>query len=682
MTRITVLKVGFSIFALAIVGRAVQLQLLGDERLEKLATRQFSSKLTTLPRRGNIFDRNGEGLAISLKVHSIFFRPELLRKDLKTRERNRLLYNLAQILKMPVEQLSSKARSDKGFVWIKRQLTPSEEQAIKDRGILDYGDGVGLAEETKRHYPNKELGAHVLGAVGVDGQGLEGLELLYEGILTGERVRISSNKDAMGRKIFRDDKGLLAFKDGASLVLTIDKAIQYEAEKALHNAVTDYQAKAGTIIVAEVESGEILAMANYPTYNPNSPRGASADSRRNRAITDSYEPGSTFKPLLMGYALDRGKSPKTKIYCEKGSFKVGDRTITEAETHEKYEWLTYGEIIKHSSNIGVAKLALELGPSNVSQLADRIGLGKRTEIDLPGEAGGSFSKKELFSPVRLANVAFGQGLTVTPLQMLTYYLAIANGGLWVQPKIVKAILNEDPESLERGAIRWKLGHRFDTVKTRRVFNPQTTQQLTSMLEGVVEEDGTATKAQLDEWPVAGKTGTAQKVDPETHRYSRSKYMSSFIGFAPAKRPTLAALVLLDEPTKKYYAGEVAAPTFREVMRASLLRERVAPIDGAARTQQLANQSSLDLISAETLSAPQKYSKRDGAAELPTSPEQNAQAQIRLPSLAGLSVRETMRMIGGQPLDIEVVGSGILREQSPAPGVWLEPGSKVRLVFAE
>ena len=677
MTRIKFLKVFFFVFALVIVGRAVQLQVATDPRLERLANRQFNSKVTALPRRGLIFYRNGEGLAISLKVRSLFFRPELLRKELTRSERLRVLFNLSQILHIPVEQLSAKARSDKGFVWIKRQLTASEEEAIRGRALLDFGDGLGLAEETKRFYPNKELAAHVLGAVGVDGQGLEGLELLYEAILTGERARISSNKDAMGRRIFKGDKGLQAFKDGQSLVLTLDKAIQYEAEKALTLAMSDYQAKTGTIIVAEVETGEILAMANYPTYNPNNPKSASPDSRRNRAITDTFEPGSTFKPLLVGYALEKGHSPKSKIYCEKGVFKVGDRRISEAESHEKYEWLTYGEVLKYSSNIGAAKLALELGAGGVTQLIDRLEIGRRTEIDLPGEAPGSIDRKQLSSSVRLANVGFGHGLTVTPLQMLTYYLALANGGYWVQPKIVKAILSEDPDSLERGAIRWKLGHRFDTLKTRKIFSPQITTALTDMMQGVVEEKGTGTQAQLVEWPVAGKTGTAQKVDPETRRYSRSKYVANFIGYAPAKNPKIVALVLIDEPMKKYYAGDTAAPVFREVMRASLLRERIAPIDSSAQILKIANRASLQQISIDALSATNKQD-----LDAPNTAEQNDRSQIRLPNLTGKTVREVMKLIGEQPIDIEVIGSGILKTQVPPAGQWLESGAKVRLIFSD
>ena len=685
LTRINCLKLVFITFSVAIIARAVQLQLFTDPRLERMAQRQFSSKLTALPRRGLIFDRNGEGLAISLKVHSLFFRPELAKKEMSKSERTRVIFNLSRAIHMPTNILAGKILSDRGFVWVKRQLTPGEEQVIRDNGTLDYGDAIGLAEETKRFYPSRDLAAHVLGSVNVDGQGLEGLELFYDGILTGERMRISSNKDAMGRKIFVDDHGLLAFKDGQSLVLTIDKAVQYEAEKNLRMAIEEHQAKAGTVIVAEVSTGEILAMANYPTFNPNDAKIPSSDNRRNRAITDTYEPGSTFKPFLVGLALEKGRTPKTKLYCEKGSFKVGKYKISEAETREKYEWLTMGEIIKYSSNVGAAKLALELGAGNLQQIMERMGIGQRTEIDLPGEVPGNFSVKGLNTPVRLANTGFGHGFTVTPLQVLTYYLSIANGGRWIQPKLVKAVLSEDPDSLERGSIRWKLGHRFDTIRTKKIFSPQIATELTRMLESVVEEKGTGTQAQLTDWPVAGKTGTAQKVDAATHRYSRTRHIATFAGFAPSRDPKIVALVVLDEPQKHFYAGETAAPAFREVMRASLLREQVPPVDSGARIQQLANRTSVSQLT-DALSAmkktPTNHSLAETNAALTDRPTRNEKLQIRLPDLHGQTLREALRTVGEQNLEIEVSGTGLLKEQFPAAEQWLEPGSKLRLIFQQ
>lgn len=673
--RVQFVKWFFLCFALIIVGRAVQLQLWTDPRIARLAQRQFTSKLSILPRRGLILDRNGEGLAMSLQVQSLFFRPELLRKELNRTERKRVLGELQKILKLPSNAILQKFNSAKGFVWVKRQLSEKEAKEVREKGMLEYGDGIGMAQETKRFYPNDELAAHALGSVNVDGQGLEGLELYYDSLLSGERIRIASQKDAKGRRLFRDDKGLVALKDGQSLVLTLDKTIQYEAEKALQFALQEYQAQAGTILIASVETGEILALANAPTFNPNESRNASLAARRNRAITDTYEPGSTFKPFIVAHALQRGKTVKSKVYCERGQMVIGDRKISEAEAHEKFEWLTLGEILKFSSNIGAAKLSLEMGPAVLGNFMEKLGIGRKTNIDLPGEVGGLFDRKGLKVPIRMANTGFGHGFTVTPLQMLTYYLSLANGGTWVQPRIVKAVLNESPSSLEKGEIRWRLGYRFDKGERRPLFDPKITQEVAAMLKEVTTEKGTGMQAQIEEWPVAGKTGTAQKIDPQTKKYSRSKYIASFAGFAPADKPQLVAIVIIDEPKKAYYAGSTAAPVFRQVMRASLIRERVQPRADATRRLQLTNrnsvqeiQKSLNVKDAKTLSGIEKEKVRV---------EGN---QVFLPSLKGMSVREVFEVLENIPLDVEVHGSGVLVEQHPSYDAALEKGSKLKLIF--
>ena len=676
-SRIIIIKLLFFGFAGAILLKTAFLQFGGDQRLERLSQRQFNSKVTSLPRRGQVFDRNGEGLAISLKVRSLFVRPEILKKDLTRSERQRLNHNIAQVLHVPLEQIQNKTSQDRGFVWIRRQLTETEEKNLKSRGILELGEGVGLAEETRRFFPNKDLASHLLGYVNVDGDGIEGLELFYNEILNGEQTRVASNKDAMGRKIFRDDKGLLAFKDGQSLVLTIDKGLQYEVEKNLKSTIQELQATAGTVIIAEVQTGEILALANYPSYNPNFPKQAYPDQRRNRAITDSYEPGSIYKPFLLALALENGKSPKSKVYCEKGLFTVGDRKISEAETHEKYEWLTLQEILKFSSNIGSAKITLELGAQKYTDMAERLGVGKKTEIDLPGEVSGSFKPNELKSPIRLANVGFGHGFTVTPIQALTHYLTIANHGVWIQPKLVKAILSEDADSFEKGAIQWKLGHRFDLLKTKQIFSSQISKQISQMLQTVVEAKGTGTKAQLAEWPVAGKTGTAQKIDSKTKKYSKTKYISSFAGFAPAQDPKIVAIVVIDEPKKKYYAGDTAAPLFKEVMKSALLRQKVTPLFESKEIIELTNQSILEKIKDE--SAPIQETSSISATRKELIREAG-----KMPNLSGLTLRESLKVLDGidtgQNFELEVSGTGTLTEQIPTADADLEKVKKIKLYF--
>ncbi len=672
----------FAVLILSIFVRAVWLQTTNDPRLEKLANRQFKSKISALPRRGLILDRNGEGLAISLKAHSLYVRPKLFLKTIDAPLRSQMLKSISKITNIPLPNIQAKLKSNQSFVWIKRQLSQNEENDLRDHGWLDYDSVFGLVEESKRFYPNNEVASHVLGSVNVDGLGIEGLEFYYNSILNGQTSRVSSEKDAMGRRIFEDDQGILAIKDGQSIILTIDKTIQYETEKTLKRYVEQFDAKSASAIVANVQNGDILALANVPTFNPNHANLASLEQRRNRAIADMYEPGSTIKPLLINWALEKGRSPKNKIYCERGSFRVGDRAITEAEAHEKFEWLSYSDILKFSSNIGAAKIALELGPSNVSQLFDKLSMGLRTGIDLPGEANGIANKLELKSNVRLANVGFGHGIMVTPIQMLSYYLTLANQGIWIKPKLVKAVISEDHEAIEKGAIRWKLGTLKNQVESRPVFTVKNAKLVQEMLATVTQSDGTGRFAQLEEWPVAGKTGTAQKVDPVSHKYSRSKFIASFAGFAPARDPRLVALVVMDEPKRKYYASETAAPTFADIMRSALLREGVPAVNESSRALMLANRSQIDALETSAIvKAPEvsKIKTNQTAIKNITEEIQNPD-QIKVPDFSGLTIRESLKLLDDKEFNIEIIGSGILKSQSLPAHTMIHAHSPLKLTF--
>ncbi len=680
--RHKVIRVFFAVLIISVLGRAIWLQTFHDERLEKLANRQFKSKITALPRRGFILDRNGEGLANSLKAHSLFIRSNIFEKTFTRKQKIDTLSAISQITKIPLSHLQSKMKNNKSFVWIKRQLSSTEENALRDRGILDYESAIGLVEETKRTYPNSSLASHVLGTVNVDGQGIEGLELYYNHVLNGQTSRISSEKDAMGRRIFEDEKGILAIKDGQSLILTIDKTIQYETEQTLQQFVSNLDAKSASAIVADVQTGDILALANVPTFNPNESGRANLEQRRNRAITDMYEPGSTFKPLLIAQALEKGKSPKNKIYCERGSFRVGDRVITEAEAHEKYEWLSYADILKFSSNIGAAKIALDLGSNTVSQLFDRLNMGNRTGIDLPGEATGIANKSELKSNVRLANVGFGHGIMVTPIQILSYYLSLANSGNWIQPKIVKAIISEDQDAIEKGEMRYKIGTFKKQNTSRQIFSAKNSNLIRNMLETVTEPDGTGKYAQLEEWPVAGKTGTAQKIDPSTKKYSRTKFISSFVGFAPANNPRLITMVVIDEPKRKYYASETAAPTFAEIMRSALMREGVPSNNERSKALILSNRSQLDSFESSAVAKKPTLTATESnhnAIQNITHEVENPN-QIIVPDFKGYSIRESVKWAANRNIQIEIVGSGILKSQSITPNTTVESGTKLTLTF--
>ena len=671
--RIVVLEALFMVAAAVIVGRAILIQLSAPPKLARLADRQFKSRIMALPSRGMLYDREGHGLAVSLKVRSLYLRPSALRAQVPRKgPLKRIARALGHAVGLPAQKVEEKIFSKKTFLWLKRPLSEGEEKLVRELGLDRYGDGIGLAEESRRVYPNRELAVHAMGTVNIDGKGIEGIEMRYDSLLAGEQTRIASLKDAHGRAIFVDDQGILAFRHGQSLELTIDKTIQYEAEKTLRNYAEDFGARAATAIVAEVETGEILALANYPTYDPNRARGSGMEARRNRAVTDIYEPGSIMKPLLTVLALEKGMAPDAKIYCEKGVFRVGDRIISEAETHEKYEWLTLEEILQKSSNIGAAKLALQMGPDNVGAFLQRMGLGARTGIDLPGEVSGlsmplADTLASLKSNVRLANVGFGQGITATPLQVLAWYMALANGGVAQQPRLVRRVLADD------GAVVQE----FTPKPGKRLFSPEGAARVSTMLEKVTQEGGTGVKAALGEWTVAGKTGTAQKIDPATRRYSKSKYISTFVGFAPAKRPKLLTLVLFDEPntSKRYYAGDTAAPAFHDIMRAALIRRNV-PANLAVPAQvENSNRLALQAIRSEVEGEPQGAV---GTASL--AAELNELDQVRLPDMKGMTIREVMRAVSSYPLELEILGSGVLKEQQPPPQQWLEPRTKVRLTF--
>ena len=669
--RIVLLEAVFMLGAATLVGRAVWLQVAPHQRLERLADRQFKAHITALPSRGAILDREGQGLAVSMKARSLYVRPEALRAHLRDRGAlKRLARAVGTVIHQPVDKVLEKLTSKKSFVWIKRPLTDEEEKSVRAMGLERFGDGLALVEESRRAYPSHELAAHALGTVNIDGKGIEGLELYYDAVLAGEQSRISSVKDARGRSIFVDDHGILAFRHGQSLVLTLDRVIQFQAEKIIRRYTEDLGARAAVAIVMDVETGEILALANTPAYDPNKPQAHGLDARRNRAATDILEPGSTLKPLITALALETGITPETQIYCERGRFKVADRWITEAETHEKFEWMDLSRIIARSSNIGAAKLALNLGAETVGSGLQRIGVGVKTGIDLPGEVSGAAEPwaaftKSLRSPVRLANVGFGHGITATPQQLLAWYSALASDGLMRTPFMVKRVLSDTGE----------LVHEFTPKAPKRIFSAAAARKVALMLEKVVTGDGTGTQAALADWTVAGKTGTAQKVDAHTKKYSKNKFISTFIGFAPAKNPKLVTLVLFDEPMRHYYAGETAAPAFREIMQLALVRRNVpADLSSPASLLSQNKQAVRSVLNAVNTVKPR------GAALTRGMPETAEDGRIRLPDMKGMTVREALRLVGTQPLQPEILGSGILKTQEPVAEEWLEPRQKVRLHF--
>jgi cell division protein FtsI (penicillin-binding protein 3) len=545
----------FLLLLLSLGGVAAKLfflQIQQRDRLAERATKQYQRRLPIVSRRGTITDRAGRELAVSLKVLSVFAQPAAVEDPAATAKA------LAPILEQPTKDILARLTTDKPFVWIQRQLDPAKTEAITDLNLK----GIGLYPESRRYYPRQELAAHVLGMMSLDDRGLEGLEHQYDDLLGGQPQFVAAQQDALGRVIFRQEEPERR-APVFDLTLTIDEVIQYITERELQRAVERSRAKAGTAIVMDPWTGEVLALANQPTYDPNNYQKSGAAARRDRAVTDAFEPGSIFKAILAAGALEEGViRPGDRFFGENGAIEVSGVTIRD---HEKYGWLTVREILAHSSNVGAIKIGQKLGKSLYYHYISSFGFGSLTGLDLPGETPGLMRRPKSWSALSLSVLSLGQEISVTPVQIATAFSAVANGGNLVRPHVVHALKAQDGS----------LSREVDPGVIRRVISPETARTLLDMLRGAVE-DGTGKEAALEEYTVAGKTGTAQKMDPATGRYSHQKIVASFVGAVPAESPRLVILVLIDEPEALRWGGSIAAPTFREIARDALKYLQVPP----------------------------------------------------------------------------------------------------------
>jgi cell division protein FtsI (penicillin-binding protein 3) len=644
----------------SILGRAALIQIGRDQRLETLARRQFQSKVLIRPRRGLILDRSGEPLAVNSEARSLAANPAKLANK---RNFARLLSHVTEI---PFPKLLERLKEKREFVWIKRHLSEAELSRLRKWRLMgadgELVEGLWLVREDRRVYPHQELAAHVLGDVNLDSEGLEGVELWADEKLRGKVVSVSAYKDALGRPAFIDAVAARHVKDGESVTLTIDASLQYSAEQELHNAVTRTGSRGGTVIVMNAVTGEILALANHPSFNPNDP-SVPAARRRNRAVTDGYEPGSTLKSVLLASALSNGWKLGDVIWGERGSFLVQGKRISEAEAHERFEWLNLKRVIQHSSNVGAAKIALKLGADRYLATLKAFGFGARTGSGFPGEIPGRIPPRKAWQPLSLANIGFGQGILVTPLQIARAYAVFANGGWLVQPTLFKTAREEGAEP------------------PRRILGQKAVDGVVDALVAATEEkDGTGVKATIPGYRVAGKTGTAQVVDPATGKYSRSRYIGSFVGFATGVEPRLVIFTALDEPKGVYYGAETAAPLFRGVLQAAANRFSLPAAPEKGMKGLIAASESLDRIAAsQAHPAP--------AAEAVPSVRWHGNAADgtvlwKMPELHGLSVRETLRALGGHKFRLEVRGAGVVRSQSPEAGKPIADGGLVRITLAD
>ncbi len=521
--------------------RLVTLQVLQAAELSVKADRQHQKTVSLEGARGTIVDRHGKVLAMNVEVPSVFGVPNTVDSPLTTARQ------LSPILHVRTDELERKLRQDRRFVWLARKLDPEQGRRL-DRLSLD---GIGVVMEGRRFYPKGPLLAHVLGFSGMDGEGLEGVEHRYEPYLHGEKRMMVLQRDALGHTVFPKGMTERSPTPGHSLRLTIDEVIQYIVERELEDAVGRARAKSGTMIVLDPKTGAVLAMAVSPRFDPNAVSALSPDRWRNRALTDAYEPGSTMKAMMAAAAIEeRVVRPNTMVFGEHGRMTVANTVIHD---HERLGWISFAQVIQKSSNIGAAKTGMALGEHRLYRYLQAFGFGQRTEIDLPGEGVGLVRDPKDWGRRSVASISIGQEIGVTPLQMVSAVAAIANDGVLMKPYVVSEIRDADNHILRQVPPQAK----------RRVISPETARSVTKILEGVVT-DGTGTNAAIPGFRVAGKTGTAQKIDPRTGAYSASRFVASFTGYAPADNPQLAMIVVIDEPQGDTRGGAVAAPVFSRV----------------------------------------------------------------------------------------------------------------------
>jgi cell division protein FtsI (penicillin-binding protein 3) len=660
--------IGF--WMLVVCARLVYLQFSQYDTLVNRARQQQQKSIETSPQRGELLDRQERQLARSVQTVSLFLDPEGI--DAQTLDHT--AQQLAQSLGMKQADLAKEFREaseeNRRFIWIARRL----DADLANKIVAMKLPGIQTRLEPKRYYPNGPLAAHVLGYVGLDGQGLGGLEQSYNSKISGEPGRLFLEKDANGKPY---ESYEIASKPGQTVVLTIDQSIQYQAVHALQAAVQNSRAKSGTVIVLDPRSGEILALANAPTFDPNRVADAKPETRSNWALQNIYEPGSTFKVVAFSAALEKKLArPEDRIDCQMGAITVAGRVVHD---HHPYGSLTITEALAKSSNVAAIKLGMRVGDETMYDYMKRFGFGSRTGIELPGETAGILRKVERWQPSSIGSLAIGQEVGVTPVQMVSAFGALANNGVRIAPHLIREVRDAGGNVVYRAQ-----------PEQRRVISAETAISLRGMLEGVTL-NGTAKKAQLDGYSAAGKTGTAQKIDPKTRAYSSTKFVGSFVGFAPVGNPQVVIIVVIDEPAGAYHGGDVAAPVFREVA------EQILP--GLGVMPDIQTQSAPDLVAqandnperAAKLRDEQMQAEQQRRATLPTVDSNGGRGgevvyavatknAMLMPDLRGRSVRDVARTCAQLGLQVEARGEGKVLKQNPSAGTEVSTGQLVYVDF--
>src|SRR5579863_7790228 len=667
---------GAAFLWIAAVGvRLTYLQLYRHSEYLSRAMRQQQRTIEITPERGTIFDRNGKPLAMSVPVDSAFAVPsEIADEQLASRL-------LSGIVNKPQDEIEARLESSHSFAWIARKLPPEKADAISKLNLK----GIYLQKENQRFYPKRDLAAHVLGFVDVDEKGLIGIERELDSQIRGKSERIVAMADAKQRWF---DGGEAKREHGTSVVLTLDEKIQYIAERELAAAMAKTHSLAGTVIVMNPNTGEILALANWPKFNPNKAGDAPSENWMNRAVSAIYEPGSTFKLITLAAALDQGITRPDEVFdCENGAVYISGHRIRD---HKPFGMLTVSDILAKSSDVGAIKIALRLGAPRFYDYVRAFGFGSLTGVELPYESRGRVESLD-WKPVSTAAISMGQEVGVTPIQLVTAVSAIANGGLLYKPHVVAELRRGDKALPAEGPLA--------PAEPKRVIRPETAATLRQLMEGVVLH-GTGTQAHLDGWTSAGKTGSAQKIDPSTGHYSRTQYFASFTGFAPINSPAVTILVSLDSPVGLHEGGEVAAPVFKRIAE-QVLAYLDVPRDVPLNPKLI--ETAYMKRAAEDPSALEESSTVDfsGQPDPPPAASQIAKADMReqaasakavltvavdqggdieVPDFSGKTMRDVMDITFRLGLEPVLVGSSLAIQQTPAAGAKVRRGAKITVQF--
>ena len=689
--RIATLFFLFTIAFLLLGGRIFWLQFVRGAELSEQASQNRMRDVPVKSKRGIIYDRNGQELALSISTDAVYAIPAEVRKS---NDAKNIARQLAKILEADEEKVYQRITRQSSFEYIQHKISPEQAKQIRALNL----PGIDLAEESRRFYPKGELASHILGISGTDNTGLEGIDRYYDEMVGGKKGRIVIEHDAVGRDIADATHKYIAPIDGSNLVLTIDETIQYITERELDKVFEERQPKRAAVIVMDPHTGEILAMASRPGFDPNHYGDYPAANRRNFAINDAFEPGSTMKITTAAAALEEGVvNQESQFYCP-GSVKVGKETI-KCSGGKAHGEQTFAEILEVSCNVGFVKLGLEMGTDSYYKYLHGFGFGKPTGIDLPGEARGILVPKQRCKQIDLATMAMGQANAVTPIQLTNAVSSIVNGGKLMKPHLVKKVVDNQGQAIKE----------YKPTVVRRVISEQSSKEMCSILEGEVSH-GTGRNAFIEGYHVGGKTGTAQKIAPGGG-YLANEYVASFIGIAPCTDPRLVVMVVVDAPKGyPYYGGWVAAPVAKEILKDSLHYLKV-PIDGITEEEQarannqvvvpdvvnLPLPDALSALNARGLRAkvqgtgnivwqqtPRSSSKLERGSQViinlfPYDKQQKG-GQVTVPDLQGKSMKEVARILADLGLHLVPEGHGLAEEQAPAPGKVITRGSSIRVKF--